>query len=53
MDAVLLRVSTYVMKHHDQKQLQEGRFYSAWASTSLFIIERSQDKTLSRARTWR
>ena len=35
-----------MMKHHDQKQHGEERVYLAYASTSLFIIEGSQDRNL-------
>lgn len=35
-----------VMKHHDQKQFGEGRIYSAYTSTALFITEGSQGSHL-------
>ena len=51
--SVLVRVSIAVMKHHDPKQVGEERAYLAYTSTSLFIIERSQDRNSSRAESWR
>ena len=41
-----------VMKHHDQKQLGEERVYLTYSSTSLFIIERSQDRSSHKEGTW-
>lgn len=50
---VLVRVAIAVMNHHDLKQLGEGRFYLASASTALFITEGNQDRNSSRPGTWR
>ena len=36
-----------------QKQVGEERVYLAYTSTSLFIIEVSQDRNFNRAGTWR
>ena len=47
----LVMVTIGVMKHHDQKQLGEERFYSAGTSTSQFITEGSQERSSSRAGT--
>jgi hypothetical protein len=41
------------MKHHDQTQLGDQRVYLAYTSTSLFIIERSQDRHSDKAEIWR
>jgi hypothetical protein len=41
-----------MMNYHDHKQLEEERIYLAYTSTSVFIIEGSQDKNSSRAGTW-
>jgi hypothetical protein len=35
-----------------KKQVGEGRVYSAYTSTSLFITKGSQDRNSSRAGTW-
>jgi hypothetical protein len=43
---VLVRVTVAVMKHHEQKQLGKGRVYLAYALTSLFTTEGSQDRNL-------
>jgi hypothetical protein len=37
-----------VLKHHDQKQVEEERVYLAYTSTSLSIIKGSQDRNFSR-----
>ena len=50
---LLVRDSMAVIKHHDKKQLGEERIYLAYPSTSLFIIRRSQDRTLNKAESWR
>jgi hypothetical protein len=41
------------MKHHDQKQVGEERFYLAWTSTLLSIFVESQDRNSNRAGIWR
>jgi hypothetical protein len=38
-----------MMKHHEQKQVEEGRVYVAYTS----IIEGSQHRNSNRAETWR
>jgi hypothetical protein len=50
---VYVTVCIAVVKHHDQKQVGEERVYSAYSSTLSSIIEGSQDRNSSRARTWR
>jgi hypothetical protein len=50
---ICLRVTTAVIKHHDQKHLGKERVYLAYTSTSLVIIKRSQDRNSSRAENWR
>ena len=52
-DSVLVRVSIAAAKHHDQKQVGEERVYWVHAFTSLFITKVSQDRSSSRAGTWR
>jgi hypothetical protein len=42
------------MKHHDQKQVGEGRLYSAYACISVSVfIKGSQVRNPNRAGTWR
>jgi hypothetical protein len=48
----LVNVTLAVLKHHDQKQLEEKGVYSTYISTSLFIIKRSQDRNTNKAGTW-
>ena len=48
---VIVRVTIAGMKHYDQKQLGKERAYLASISTSLFIIDVSQDKNSNRAGT--
>jgi hypothetical protein len=48
---VLVRGAFAVMKHHDQKQLGEGRVYLAYTSIPQFIIKGNQDRNSSRAGT--
>jgi hypothetical protein len=50
---LLIRVTIAVMKHHDHKQLQKERFYSAYISTILLIIEGSRNRSSNRAGAWR
>jgi hypothetical protein len=50
---VLVRVALAMMKHHDQKQVEEESVCLACTSTSLLIIGGSQDRNSTRARTWR
>lgn len=50
---VLVTVPTAMKKHHDQKQHEEERVYSAYASTSLSIVEGSQNRNSDRAGTWK
>ena len=50
---VLVRVSIAAMKHYDLKVIGKERIYVAHTSTSLFIIEGSQDRNSNRAGTWR
>ena len=46
-------VSVAARKHHDQKQVGEGRVYSACTSTPQSIIGGSQDRNSHRIGTWR
>ena len=41
------------MKHMTKEQAGEERAYWVYASTALFIIKGSQDRTSNRARAWR
>jgi hypothetical protein len=45
---VLVRVTIAVIIHHDHKQVKQERIFLAYASTSLFITEGSQDKNSKR-----
>ena len=51
--AVLVRVSTAAINHHDQKQAGQERVYLAYTSTVLFIIGGSQDRNSNRAGNWK
>ena len=48
-----LRVSIAVIKHHEREQFGEGEVCLAYASSSLPIIDGSQDQNSSKAGTWR
>jgi hypothetical protein len=50
---VVGRVTIAVIQHHNQKQAGEERVCLAFASTSLFITEGSQDRNSGRVGTWR
>lgn len=39
------RVAIVTMRHNGQNELGEEKAYSAYSSSSLFIIKESQDKT--------
>jgi hypothetical protein len=49
----LIRVTTAMMKYHDQKQVREERSYLTYTSTFLFIIEGNQERNINREGTWR
>jgi hypothetical protein len=51
---VLVRITTAVMKHHDQSKLgRKGVFgLHRYTATSLFILHRSQDRNSNRVGTW-
>ena len=49
--AVFVRISTKIMKHHDQNQVVEERVYLAYTSTALFITEGSQNRNSNMAGT--
>jgi hypothetical protein len=51
--SVLLRVTIAVMRHQDQKQLEEERVYWIYISMSLFVVAGSQDRESNMAETWR
>jgi hypothetical protein len=48
----LVRVTSAVMKHYEQKQFEEGTAYSAYTSVSLFILKEVRTGT-QQAGTWR
>lgn len=46
MVALLVRLNTAVMNHHDQKQVEEERVYSVYTFKSQSITEGNQDRIL-------
>jgi hypothetical protein len=42
-----------MMNYHDQKQLGERRFYSAYTSAAEFITEESQDRHSNKTGIWK
>jgi hypothetical protein len=52
MAGIMGKVSIVSERHHDQKQVMEGRVYLAYTFTSLLITEGIQNRSLSMAGMW-
>lgn len=48
---VLVRVTTDVIKYHDQNKVTKENVYLAFITTSLFIIEGNQDRNSNKEKT--
>jgi hypothetical protein len=49
---IIVRVTVAVIRQHDQKQPGRKKAYWLYTSTSLFIIEGTQDRNSDRTGIW-